>query len=89
MIVVVLEKMKEFDRKQKVRERIFINSIVKNVFRHHFSNGRLMKNRPLENIDFLMEETEPLVNVSSVGQTEEEKVDLKIDLVECRNNKGT
>lgn len=80
VIVAVLEKMKEFDRKQKARERTFINTIVKNAFRYHFSNGHLMKNRPLEDIDFLTDETEPLVNVRSEGLTEEEKVDLRIDL---------
>lgn len=86
VLVTVLEKMADFDNERKTCERTFINSLVKNAFRYHFSNARLVKNQTFSDIDALSEVEEPTTNDVSGGEMSElDRIYLKLDMETLRD----
>lgn len=85
VIVTVLEKLNEFDKNREVREKTFINSIVKNAFRFYFAGRRLLKNQTIADIDALPEKEEPKTNdVCGSELSELDHIYLKLDLATFR-----
>lgn len=80
-IVAVLEQLNDYDAKREVREKTFVNAVIKNALKYFFASRKYQKRKDGVDIDSLSESEEPMVNdVASGEMSELDHIYLKLDI---------
>lgn len=84
-IIAVMEQLNEYDVKREVREKTFVNAVIKNALKYYFATRKYQKHKDCLDIDSLPESEEPTINNASTGEMSElDHIYLKLDIQTIR-----